>query len=61
MGKLLATAPSKEELEKIINEFYLSENYIIKEDNTIYNTKTGLTPTNTKVRYFRGRWRLEMK
>jgi len=38
-GNLLASAGSKENLQEIINKFYFSTNYIITEDNKVYNTK----------------------
>lgn len=60
MKKLLASAVDKENLEKLINEFYCSENYIITEDNQIYNTKTKKTITSVKVVVKKSRWRLEM-
>ena len=39
MSNLIASAITKEELEKMINEYYFSNNYIITEDNKIYNMK----------------------
>ena len=42
MGKrviLICSAPTKDNLVKMINEFYCSENYVITEDNKVYNTK----------------------
>ena len=38
-GMLICSAPTKENLVKLINEFYFSENYVITEDNKVYNTK----------------------
>jgi hypothetical protein len=37
--KCIISSPSKENLQKAINEFYYSKNYIITEDNRIYNDK----------------------
>lgn len=59
-NKLIATAPSKEELQKLINEFYCSTNWVIQEDNTLFNTKLNGSTDSTIVRLFRGRWRFEM-
>ena len=33
-------ANSKEGLENMINEYFYSENYVITDDNRIYNRKT---------------------
>ena len=35
----IASSPTKERLQKLINEFYYSQNYIITDDNKVYNTK----------------------
>ena len=35
---LICTAPTKEKLLILINEFYRSKYYIITEDNKVYNT-----------------------
>lgn len=58
----ICSAPTKEELEKMINEFYFSKNYIITEDNRVYNTKkkTYLDDDMT-VTYYRKRWKFTMK
>jgi hypothetical protein len=37
-NKLICSSPTKQGLEKMINEFYYSVNYIIK-DNRAFNTK----------------------
>jgi hypothetical protein len=37
--KCILTSYSKEGLQKMINDFYYSKNYIITEDNKVYNTK----------------------
>ena len=39
MSNLIASAGTKEDLEKMINEYYFSTNYIITENNDVYNTK----------------------
>lgn len=54
--KVIASAPTKEGLQKLINEYYYSKFYVIKEDNTtVENTKTGRILEN-KVREYKGRW-----
>ena len=54
--KVYASAPTKEGLEKLINDFYCSQNYIITEDNTIYNTKTGKTVDTMTIKVKKNRW-----
>lgn len=54
--KVYASAPTKEELEKLINDFYYSKNYTITEDNTIYNTKTGKTIDTMAIKVKKNRW-----
>ena len=54
--KVYASAPTKEGLEKLINDFYCSKNYIITEDNTIYNTKTGKTVDTMTIKVKKNRW-----
>lgn len=54
--KVYASAPTKGELEKLINDFYCSKNYTITEDNTIYNTKTGKTIDTMVIRVKKNRW-----
>lgn len=41
--KCIMSAPTKEELVKMINEYFYSSNYIITDDGKIYNTKTKQT------------------
>lgn len=59
MNNLLASAGTKEQLEKLINEFYCSNNYIITEDNLIYNTKKEKVLDGVKITVSRNRWRFE--
>ena len=59
MKKLICSASTKEELEKMINAYYYSKNYIITDDMKVYNTKTEKYIDNI-VRVSRGRWRFEM-
>ena len=55
-GKTLATAPSKDELTKLINEYYYSQNYEITDDNRIHNTKNDKYMDGVGVEEKRGRW-----
>ena len=36
---LICSAPTKDNLIKLINEFYRSENYVITNDNKVYYEK----------------------
>ena len=36
----ICSASTKEDLEKQINNYFLSKNYVITDDNRVYNTKT---------------------
>lgn len=57
MSNLIASAGTKEDLEKMINEYYFSTNYIITENNDVYNTKKECTLDSVKVENKRNRWR----
>lgn len=59
-SKLICTASTKEELQNLINEFYYSTRWIIKEDNKLINTKTNKTIDNSVVRLYRNKWRFEL-
>ena len=59
MSNLIASATTKEELEKMINEYYFSNNYIITEDNKIYNMKKDIYLERVQVTFKRNRWRFE--
>ena len=48
-SKCLISSLSKEELQKQINKFYYSENYIITDDNRVYNTKLEKYLDNNKL------------
>lgn len=37
-GKIIASASTKERLEKLINDYYYSNNLVITDNNMIYNT-----------------------
>lgn len=36
-SKLICSTGNKEDLQKMINEYYFSSNYIIKENGEVYN------------------------
>lgn len=59
MKKCVFSAGSKEDLTAMINEYYYSKNYIITEDNRIYNTSKEKYIDNMKVVCKRNRWRVE--
>ena len=59
MGKrviLICSAPTKEKLLILINEFYCSENYVITEDNKVYNTKLDRFIDNGIIEFKRNRY-----
>ena len=55
-GMLICSAPTKDNLEKLINEFYCSENYVITEDNKVYNTKLDRFIDNGIIEFKRNRY-----
>lgn len=58
MRNLIASAATKEELERAINRYYFSGGlYIITEDNRVYNSKRGECLTGVKVEVKNDRWR----
>lgn len=57
MSQLIASAGSKKDLEEVINKYYFSTNYIITENNQVYNTKKKSVLDNVKVEVKRNRWR----
>ena len=59
MSKCVFSASSKEDLTAMINEYYYSKNYIITEDNRIYNTAKENYMDTLKVVFKRNRWRAE--
>lgn len=59
MNKCIFSAGSKEDLTAMINEYYYSKNYIITEDNRIYNTIKEKYLDGMKVVYKRNRWKVE--
>lgn len=54
--KSICSATSKEDLEKMINEYYYSENYVITEDCRVYNRKTEKYLDNFIVQEKKLRW-----
>ena len=59
MGKrviLICSAPTKDNLIKLINEFYCSKNYVITEDNKVYNTKLDRFIDNGIIEFKRNRY-----
>lgn len=59
MSKCIFSAGSKEDLAAMINEYFYSKNYIITEDNRIYNTVKENYMDTLKVVFKRNRWRVE--
>ena len=60
MKTLLASAGSKNKLQKMINDFYYSENWIIDEENNLFNTKLNKFANGVKVENKGKRWRFLM-
>jgi len=58
MGRLICSAASLENLQKLINNYYCSENYIITDDFRAYNTKLKRYSDN-RIVFKKGRWRFE--
>lgn len=58
--KTIMSAPTREELEKMINEYYFSNNFSIADDNkTVINSKTGRVlgkDEGYEVKQRKGRW-----
>lgn len=53
------TSPTKERLQKAINKYFYSENYVITDDNRVFNTKTNEYLKMWQVSKKRGRWIFE--
>lgn len=61
MSTLIASAGNKKSLQKLINEFYFSDNWIIDEENKIFNTKLNKFASGVKVENKGKRWRFVME
>lgn len=61
MKTLLASAGSKNKLQKMINDFYYSDNWIIDAENNIFNTKQNKFASGVKVENKGKRWRFVME
>ena len=63
--KLLGTAPTKTDLELLVNEFFSSTNYKINDDNKLENEKLSEEKLNNinkrvMIKFSKNRWRFEM-
>lgn len=56
--RLVCSAPDRETLQTMINEYLFSENWKIADDMRVYNDKTGKSIGIATVK--RGRWRYEV-
>lgn len=56
-NKCIMSAPTRDELQAMINEYYCSKKYIITEDMKVYNTKTQKTISGNFVECKKSRWR----
>jgi len=54
MNNLIASAGTKEEM---INEYYFSKNYVITDQNEVYNTVKEKVLDGVKVENKKNRWR----
>ena len=62
---LLGTAPTKTDLELLVNEFFSSTNYKINDDNKLENEKLSEEKLNNinkrvMIKFSKNRWRFEM-
>lgn len=59
--KLLASAPTKQELETMINEYFCckTRDWTITESGAVFNKATEKTIDDWSVCVKKGRWRLE--
>ena len=60
MKRLIASAGTAEQLEKIINQYFFSTSYKIDGENVI-STKTGKTLDGYKITVKKSRFRFEME
>ena len=54
--KCVLSTNNKEDLEKMINQYFYSESYIITEDNRVYNRKTEKYLDNFIIQEKKSRW-----
>lgn len=54
--KCVLSTNNKEDLEKMINQYFYSENYIITEDNRVYNRKTEKYLDDFIIQEKKSRW-----
>ena len=59
--KLLASAPTRERIEEIINKFHFTTNLRVMDSGEIRNVKTGKTLEGVRVIEKKGRYRFEME
>ena len=59
MGKLRATAPTRGELEQVINDYFYSKDWSITDDFRVYNASMNRYHAGYVVKQKQGRWRLE--
>ena len=59
-GNLLASAANKEELEKLINQYYFSSNYFINDENKIEHSIKHKVLDGVRVVVKSRRWRFEL-
>jgi hypothetical protein len=52
----LGSAPDKAGIEKLINEYFYSTNYVVTDDKQIHNPVAGKFLDNFTVSVKRGRW-----
>lgn len=57
---LLATAPTKERLTAMINEYFFSKNYTITDDMVIYNSAKNERLNGYIITKSNGRWRFSL-
>lgn len=54
--KCVLSTNNKEDLEKMINQYFYSENYIITDDNRVYNRKTEKYLDDFIIQEKKSRW-----
>ena len=52
----LATSGSKENIQKLVNQYFYTNNYIIDDNNNIIHSQTGKCLDNFKIECKKGRW-----